>query len=101
MNITHGHTYNFNISTIQNKSRKNIKVIFIVTYGIHSYEYDYSGQKYLCGFSLVTFDIFLTSRRIVNLVLLYAQYFFFQWRGVRIKRTHAKAVGASRRPERV
>ena len=29
-------------------------------------------------FSLVTFDIFLTtSRRIVNLVLLYAQYFFF------------------------
>ena len=31
MKFTHGDDSNFNISTIQNKSRKNIKVIFIVT----------------------------------------------------------------------
>ena len=49
MKFTYDHAYNFNISTIQNKSRKNIKVIFIYTYGIHSYEYEYSGQKYFCG----------------------------------------------------
>ena len=56
MKFTHGDAYNFNISTIQNKSRKNVKVIFIITYGIHSYEYDYSSQKYLCGNH--TFDNF-------------------------------------------
>ena len=56
MKLTHGDAYNFNISTIENKSRQNIKVIFIVTYGIHSSEYDYCTQKYLCGKH--TFDNF-------------------------------------------
>ena len=43
MNFTLVDVYTLNISTIQNKSRKNMKVIFIVTYGICSYEYDCSG----------------------------------------------------------
>ena len=73
MKFTHFDAYNFNISTILNKSRNNIKVIFIVTYGIILY-FGNTPKS----FSLVTFDIFLTtSRRIINLVLLYPQYFFF------------------------